>query len=637
MMADTLPSLGNLYFGKDDAESDMAAGGLLERGFLPTSTFETVAHAKKSLIIGRKGSGKSAICVILDKRRSANNTYYSLVTPDEISSEELRRFELPGINESQAKTLLWSYVLNVQVAKCILEAYAQRADELPDSLRQVRRFLLDNNEVTDLRFSEKLWRIVEKLRGSLSLEAFGVKLSAEAGAPSEGIRVSEELGKVEEGLRQAYLDTDWKGRDPTLVIMVDQLERVWVNDSNSDHMIVGLLQASKHVSAWFEFVNAITFLRTDIYDFLQFQDRDKYRGEERGMDWSRQDLTQLLHARAKASLKANLSMEDIQTRFFPSAVRGKPFTDYLLDRTLLRPRDIIQFANLCRDTAEKNGHGSIEEADVLEATIQYSGWKLRDLIAEYLVNYPFLNDLFVLFQNSSYVVTRHGLEAKIQMVQNALAQRFPDQQTAFGLDNVLDVLYVIGFLGVLRPSGPSYSFAGSPPPGPADETFLIHPAFRDALRSTSSIDLRPPDFDRLRNRIQDRTRAVLAEAPVFRGERNRLTSSIALRCEQIIDSFTRSDLPEDVKTEVRLNLTDAISVCQRLATSEDSDFERLISELISEVIDHLTSLRMAIRRSELTDARELARLARHLEDTAGDLRVIMRDEYRLGPGSVGRS
>src|SRR5262249_8357687 len=145
-------------------ESDIAAGGLLLKGFLPTPAFETVASGRETLIIWGKGSGENANFVMLDKRSRGNNTYYKLFSPDEISSEELRRFELSGINETQAKTLLWSYVLNIQVAKFLLESCTQQQAGLADSLRQVRRFLLDNNEVTDLRFSEKLWRVIEKLR-----------------------------------------------------------------------------------------------------------------------------------------------------------------------------------------------------------------------------------------------------------------------------------------------------------------------------------------------------------------------------------------------------------------------------------------------------------------------------------------
>lgn len=54
--------LADLYFGRDDAEMDIADGGLLRAGFLPTPAYKAARKARKHLIIGRKGSGKSAIC-----------------------------------------------------------------------------------------------------------------------------------------------------------------------------------------------------------------------------------------------------------------------------------------------------------------------------------------------------------------------------------------------------------------------------------------------------------------------------------------------------------------------------------------------------------------------------------------------
>ena len=59
-------SIQNLYFGKDDAETDITSSGLLRDGFLKTAIYETVKAGKKTLVIGRKGSGKSALCMMLD-------------------------------------------------------------------------------------------------------------------------------------------------------------------------------------------------------------------------------------------------------------------------------------------------------------------------------------------------------------------------------------------------------------------------------------------------------------------------------------------------------------------------------------------------------------------------------------------
>src|ERR1039458_5900850 len=114
-MADK-PGLDRLYFGKDDAESDFARGGLLRQGFMRTRAYDEALAGSKTLIIGRKGSGKSAICLMLKNDLQAEDRC-SLISPDEISTDEIRRFHLPGIPPEQSKLLIWRYVFAVQVAK----------------------------------------------------------------------------------------------------------------------------------------------------------------------------------------------------------------------------------------------------------------------------------------------------------------------------------------------------------------------------------------------------------------------------------------------------------------------------------------------------------------------------------------
>jgi GTPase SAR1 family protein len=108
--------LGLLYFGRDDAEMDIAEGGLLHAGFLRTAAYDTARTSRKHLIIGRRGSGKSAICrtLVTDTDPSLVT---ALVTPDELSADEIRRFELQGIPPEMAKGLMWRYILTTQVAK----------------------------------------------------------------------------------------------------------------------------------------------------------------------------------------------------------------------------------------------------------------------------------------------------------------------------------------------------------------------------------------------------------------------------------------------------------------------------------------------------------------------------------------
>ncbi|WP_369226066.1 hypothetical protein AB5J52_35055 [Streptomyces sp. R39] len=57
---------------------------------------------RKMLIIGRKGSGKSAVCMQL-MADGAGRAGRVLVTPDEAAGEQLRRFELEGLPGDSAR------------------------------------------------------------------------------------------------------------------------------------------------------------------------------------------------------------------------------------------------------------------------------------------------------------------------------------------------------------------------------------------------------------------------------------------------------------------------------------------------------------------------------------------------------
>lgn len=550
--------LRNLYFGKDDAESDMAPGGLLRQGFLKTAAYEAAKAGKKSLIIGRKGSGKSAICMRL-RAEATDGIAASLVTPDEISAEELRRFVLAGIPSAQSKALVWRYVLAVQSAKFAV-AQAIAHDVKSESIAKVRAFLVENGELEDLRFHEKFWRVIERIKSSISLEAFGAKVSVDIQAPAEGLRVGTEVEALERYVATALSAITATEPSPRLLLLVDQIEKVWSNDRDSDDMVIGLLMASKHIAQVFSCVVPIVFLRRDIYDLLQFQDRDKFRGDEMHIDWTEARLVDLAHSRAQVSLGRDIDSNELWRGLFVERMGDYSIERYLVNRTLMRPRDLIQLCNACRDAAEKNGRSKVSRADVREATIQYSNWKLQDLANEYLVNFPFLGDLYVLFQNSGYLVTRNALERRLATLSGALAARYPDHARVFTFDTVLAILYDVGFLGVLRKGVPAYVFEDPNRIEPHETQLLIHPCFRESLRSTSSVDIRPYEPAELERRFRSLA-PVRGSAPIQtrRGLRRELATR--QQCRAVLRAVAGSSLPDlvqrEIATSVELMMADA--------------------------------------------------------------------------------
>jgi hypothetical protein len=484
------PDFDRLYFGRDDAESDAGSSGLLRAGFLRTAAFNMVMDGRKQLLIGRKGAGKSAICVML---ADSVDTAASVVTPDEISADEIRQFELQGLTRQTAKQLIWRYVLAVQVAKLVLHHARGAHPRQPPSVSHLRKFLLENGELNDdPRWHERFWKTIQKLQSSLSLEAFGVKASVELGkepVPSEGIRVSQQLDVVEDRLGRVIRDLDCPDGHGPLLVLVDQLEKVWSNDVNSDDMIIGLLTAAKHVSGRFAGVRCVVCIRSDIYDTLQFPDRDKFRGDEMRIEWTPAALVDMLLARAGASVGSSEAVRGLFGDYFPGTVDGRPTEAYLVERTLMRPRDLIQFANLCRDTAAKNGRWRVREQDIVEAERQYSVWKVQDLANEYLFNYPFLSELFVLFQSSGYIITRAALEQRVHTLSGTLRSRHQRFTGVFTTTGIVSVLYGIGFLGVRRGEVFEYVHDGNRPLDGTEQEFCVHPCFRQALRTVTATDV----------------------------------------------------------------------------------------------------------------------------------------------------
>jgi hypothetical protein len=629
-------AIWNLFFGKDDAESDNAEGGLLRQGFLQTTAYEAALNGRKRLIIGRKGSGKSAICLML-KARSGNGECVSLVTPDEISADEIRRFELTGITPEQSKVLVWRYVFAVQIAKYVLalaQHYFDTEANYPDEIKAVRRFLIDNGEVDDLRIHEKFWRVLERIKVSISLEAFGGKASTEI-APSPGLRANSQVDEIEKRIKMALDSIPRVGNRKKLILLVDQVEKVWSNDRNSDLMVIGLLLASKHISNSFtENVNCIVFLRLDIYDLLQFQNRDYFRTDEIHIAWDTNALLNLAHARSQASIGVEFQSNLLWQGLFPPEINGKPITDFVVQHTLMRPREIIQLCNACVDAAQKNGHTRIQESDVQEAVRLYSNWKVSDLVNEYQINFPFISRLFVLFTNTSFLISRQILDHKLNKINNALCNQYKEYSPdVFSLNGVLTILYSIGFLGVIRNEQTTYVYNDPRTIEYYEMQFVIHPAFREALRSTSSVDLAPYEstsFNANINQIRIEGRIGLSprrgSIKAIRGSRGfRLVQYVKEMCERIEMVVAKSNLPEEVRSEVRHNLRSVRTDAENIRYDDD---EIAIYELSQRVLRFFSNFRRKLRESQLFEDKHNQELEYAVESFVRDLeRGLLDGEF----------
>jgi hypothetical protein len=480
--------LERLSFGRDDAESDVRPdkGGLLRAGFVRSAAFEAVLAGRKHVVIGRTGSGKSAIC----RELAAGAPRVSLVTPGDVSPGDFLQAGLQGLGVAGvAGQMLWRYVLGVQVAKYAVALTREMLGrQTPRSAEVLQKFLADNQEEADLRVHSFLSSYARRLR-SVSLGAFGATVGIELGEPSDPGRPLAQVEVIERAVLAALGDLPVARGDSRLLLLVDELEQLWYGDAWSGALVSGLLLAAQHVTRTFPGVDCVVFVRSDIYDMLRFPQKDRLRGEELRISWTAEGMREVALARARASVGPYLEPGDLWGGLFPAVIDGRPTADYLISRTLGRPRDLIQLAGRCRETAAERGHPAITAADVREAEAEYSRWKRQDLEAEFQVSYPFLPEILALFQDSTYIVARGRLTEMLSGSLPWVRERYPAHAWALTLPGIIGLLYGIGFLGVRREQRVVYSHHGTARPYPNEQAFYVHPCFRPALgavRATSA-------------------------------------------------------------------------------------------------------------------------------------------------------
>lgn len=71
---------------------------------------------------------------------------------------------------------------------------------------------------------------------------------------------------------------------------------------------------------------------------------------------------------------------------FPDNVLKHPTEDYILDRTMLRPRDAIVFVNECLEVAQ--GKAGVSPKDIRKAESSYSKKRFNALVDERILLYP---------------------------------------------------------------------------------------------------------------------------------------------------------------------------------------------------------------------------------------------------------
>src|SRR5262249_31250931 len=158
-----------------------------------------------------------------------------------------------------------------------------------------------------------------------------------------------------------------------LWLLFDNLDKGWPTQglTHDDVLVIrSLLEATRKLERDLSRndidAHSVVFLRNDVYELLVEETPDRGKESKVFIDWNDPDLLRELLRRRLVfgGLVTDLSFDKAWQAICVSHIDGEETSQYLIDRSLMRPRGLIVLVKYCRGYAVNLGHNQIEVEDI---------------------------------------------------------------------------------------------------------------------------------------------------------------------------------------------------------------------------------------------------------------------------------
>jgi len=430
--------LNEIDLGSPTAENESQKLGYY---FVETAEYARTLRAEGVIVIGRKGSGKSAIYLQLCEKlaKSKKNCIVDL-RPASHNLSEMREAILTIVKAGVFDHTIyafWQYIVYVEILLKIREmALLPSRNSFPvqERIRAIESEFSLSEEVVSGDFTSRLDTAVKHVIG------VSRRVSTASDLRSELTNFMFE--KPIHRLREAVISfSDFYEH---ITVLIDDLDMGWppkrveAHDVGTvKHLIEVLNRIQRDLGKRKVDFKHMMFLRSDIYERLveQTSDRGKYNLIK--VDWSDpEQLRHLLKRRVISNFpetKQNAAWEAIN----PGIAPGRDSVELMIDNSLRRPRILIDLCERALSCAINRGHDNVSIPDVEEALRQMSlylvsdfGYEMRDVAGtpEYIF-YAFIG-------------------AKSLLTEAEIAEIIAPISIDLGIHDVIELLLWYGFLGI---------------------------------------------------------------------------------------------------------------------------------------------------------------------------------------------
>ncbi len=488
--------LRDLTLGALAAEHD----NFLEDYFFESRMFRRVALGHTRVLIGNRGSGKSAIFRMLAKKERQQGALVEEIMPSDYMYDLLKNSSLFDSKTEWARlgayTASWKYVILITAMR-LLHSRFKKLNTHKDDLNLIHAFLRDHLEHHPVTPLDLLVRFMRKFADIKKVTFEGIQFVDRADSLEKFYKL-EPLLTVIPAIQHLTQHTK-------VLILFDELDQGWDASNDARQFIAGLFRAAIQINQQFPGIRVLITIREEIYQNIPelYEDAQKIRDIIEYVRWTPEELKGMITQRIKHALELIFNQElrisdpdKLWEIIFQPTVTNSaiPSYQYIIDRTLYRPRELIFFVNECFKV--HNLEERIGNATILQVEKGYSKNRLEDIAAEYRFQYPGFKDVFELFRLSPYRWTRRDLDNLwLEVVESV--KPCPEAATWLNEkcrpDRLIEVLWKVGFLRAFAKS--------SVEPEPGDRYFVgshqeptlniatinyfdVHPMFRSHLGIT---------------------------------------------------------------------------------------------------------------------------------------------------------
>lgn len=369
------------------------------RYFFSTSEVDKLESGERCYVIGRKGTGKSAICKYFETRIDYNRFCLKLSFKEFpfnlLYGLEDRQYTRPSQYISLWKFFIYSSILSLMAKNHNIDA------EIRSKIESI--YPSDDFEY----ISSRMQKWTKKSFGGSLMQLFSANTSKDVeNIPLED--VWPDLIPKMENIILSHID------DAKYFIVFDELDEDYRNfwdDQNRERyipLILGLFKAVSSVrralSNGRASVLPIVFLRDDIYELLTDPDKNKWEDNKIYLNWKAEKLKQMLAFRIERAERSDADLfvfEDawdkiFQHKYIAVGTRNsdQKIFDFIHSLTHSRPRDFVRLLKECARSSLEQGHRRITADTIRGIEADYSGHLRQELVNEISGVIPNINQIF---------------------------------------------------------------------------------------------------------------------------------------------------------------------------------------------------------------------------------------------------